>query len=143
MVRYPGEEKGSAVDALLRSDSIGDDRDPGGIGLERTCATGESPSGEGTPHQRRATQFPRQVERAVEQRRLSRAALETLAIIAYHQPVTRAEIEEKFRFYGKGVLPAARIEEAIAAITKLESLKSVRSLMDLLRAGGEQQRKSA
>ena len=30
----------------------------------------------------------------VEQRKLSRAALETLAIIAYHQPVTRAEIEE-------------------------------------------------
>jgi segregation and condensation protein B len=29
----------------------------------------------------------------VEQRRLSRAALETLAIIAYHQPVTRADIE--------------------------------------------------
>jgi segregation and condensation protein B len=31
---------------------------------------------------------------AVEQKRLSRAALETLAIIAYHQPVTRADIEE-------------------------------------------------
>ncbi|MGI9382737.1 MAG: SMC-Scp complex subunit ScpB [Methyloligellaceae bacterium] len=31
---------------------------------------------------------------AVVQRRLSRAALETLSIIAYHQPVTRAEIEE-------------------------------------------------
>lgn len=30
----------------------------------------------------------------VEQRRLSKAALETLALIAYHQPVTRAEIEE-------------------------------------------------
>jgi segregation and condensation protein B len=30
----------------------------------------------------------------VDQRRLSRAAVETLAIIAYHQPVTRAEIEE-------------------------------------------------
>ncbi|MCB1474160.1 MAG: SMC-Scp complex subunit ScpB [Rhodobiaceae bacterium] len=30
----------------------------------------------------------------VEQKKLSRAALETLAIIAYHQPVTRAEIEE-------------------------------------------------
>lgn len=29
-----------------------------------------------------------------ETRRLSRAAVETLAIIAYHQPVTRAEIEE-------------------------------------------------
>jgi segregation and condensation protein B len=30
----------------------------------------------------------------VESRKLSRAAIETLAIIAYHQPVTRAEIEE-------------------------------------------------
>lgn len=30
----------------------------------------------------------------VETRKLSRAATETLAIIAYHQPVTRAEIEE-------------------------------------------------
>lgn len=31
---------------------------------------------------------------AVDQKRLSRAALETMAIVAYHQPVTRAEIEE-------------------------------------------------
>jgi segregation and condensation protein B len=30
----------------------------------------------------------------VEQKKLSRAAMETLAIIAYHQPVTRAEIED-------------------------------------------------
>ena len=30
----------------------------------------------------------------VQQRRLTRAAMETLAIIAYHQPVTRAEIED-------------------------------------------------
>ena len=30
----------------------------------------------------------------VEVRKLSRAAIETLAIVAYHQPVTRAEIEE-------------------------------------------------
>jgi segregation and condensation protein B len=30
----------------------------------------------------------------VEVRKLSRAGIETLAIIAYHQPVTRAEIEE-------------------------------------------------
>jgi segregation and condensation protein B len=29
-----------------------------------------------------------------EQKRLSRAAIETLAIIAYHQPVTRAEVED-------------------------------------------------
>ncbi len=33
-----------------------------------------------------------QVERDVE-RKLSRAALETMAIVAYHQPITRAEIE--------------------------------------------------
>ncbi len=32
-------------------------------------------------------------ERREEPRRLSRAAMETLAIIAYHQPVTRAEID--------------------------------------------------
>jgi segregation and condensation protein B len=30
----------------------------------------------------------------VEQKKLSRAAVETLAVIAYHQPATRAEIEE-------------------------------------------------
>ena len=33
-------------------------------------------------------------DHVTQQRRLSRAALETLAIIAYHQPVTRAEIED-------------------------------------------------
>jgi len=33
-------------------------------------------------------------EQAVQPRKLSRAQIETLAIIAYHQPVTRAEIEE-------------------------------------------------
>jgi segregation and condensation protein B len=31
---------------------------------------------------------------ALEPRKLSRAALETLSIVAYHQPVTRAEIED-------------------------------------------------
>ena len=30
----------------------------------------------------------------VQQRKLSRAALEVLAIIAYHQPITRAEMED-------------------------------------------------
>ena len=34
------------------------------------------------------------MKETVEQRKLSRAAIETLAIVAYHQPVTRAEIEE-------------------------------------------------
>jgi segregation and condensation protein B len=32
--------------------------------------------------------------KTIETRKLSRAAIETLAIVAYHQPVTRAEIEE-------------------------------------------------
>jgi segregation and condensation protein B len=42
---------------------------------------------------------------AVETRQLSRAALETLAIIAYHQPATRAEIEEvRGVSTGKGTL---------------------------------------
>ena len=33
-------------------------------------------------------------KQVVETRKMSRAAIETLAIIAYHQPVTRAELEE-------------------------------------------------
>lgn len=37
---------------------------------------------------------PRLKIRLKQPRRMSRAALETLAIIAYHQPVTRSEIEE-------------------------------------------------
>jgi segregation and condensation protein B len=46
------------------------------------------------------------VERPVV-RKLSRAALETLAVIAYHQPVTRAEIEEiRGVALGKGSIDA-------------------------------------
>ncbi|HEY4983369.1 MAG TPA: SMC-Scp complex subunit ScpB [Pseudolabrys sp.] len=41
-------------------------------------------------------------KQTVETRKLSRAAIETLAIVAYHQPVTRAEIEEI-----RGVVTAA------------------------------------
>ena len=44
------------------------------------------------------------IERPVA-RRLSRAAVETLAVIAYHQPVTRAEIEEiRGVSLGKGII---------------------------------------
>jgi segregation and condensation protein B len=44
---------------------------------------------------RTAPELARYLEREqLQSRRLSRAALETLAIIAYHQPVTRAELEE-------------------------------------------------
>jgi segregation and condensation protein B len=41
-------------------------------------------------------------KQVTETRKLSRAAIETLAIVAYHQPVTRAEIEEI-----RGVVAAA------------------------------------
>jgi segregation and condensation protein B len=41
-------------------------------------------------------------KQTIETRKLSRAAIETLAIVAYHQPVTRAEIEEI-----RGVVTAA------------------------------------
>ena len=50
---------------------------------------------------------PRQlrIERAGRAGKLSRAAVETLAVIAYHQPVTRAEIEEiRGVALGKGTL---------------------------------------
>ena len=46
----------------------------------------------GVPHRRGSRLSARALRD--EERRLSKAALETLAIIAYHQPVTRAEIEE-------------------------------------------------
>ncbi len=44
---------------------------------------------------------------SVEQHKLSRAAIETLAIIAYHQPATRAEIEDiRGVMVSKGTLDA-------------------------------------
>src|SRR5467141_2067324 len=44
---------------------------------------------------------------AIEPKRLSRAAIETLAIVAYHQPVTRAEIEDiRGVMVSKGTLDA-------------------------------------
>ena len=47
-------------------------------------------------------------KQTVETRKLSRAAVETLAIVAYHQPVTRAEIEEI-----RGVVAAAGTLEVL------------------------------
>jgi 2-methylcitrate dehydratase PrpD len=59
-------------------------------------------------------------------------------------PLTRAQIEAKFRAYAKARLPAANVDAVIAAITRLEDFDSTRKLMDLLRAGNEQNlRKSA
>ncbi len=51
---------------------------------------------------------------------------------SFENPLSRAQIEEKFRTYGKTRLPAARVEEIIEAVNRLEDFPSVRKLMDLL-----------
>ena len=49
--------------------------------------------------------------------------------------LTRAEIEGKFRKGAKGRLGAAVVASVLETVSRLEELKSVRSLMELLRAG--------
>jgi len=48
-------------------------------------------------------------------------------------PLTRAQIEAKFRTYAKDRMSQARIDEVVGAVAKLEELGNVRSLMDALR----------
>jgi 2-methylcitrate dehydratase PrpD len=48
-------------------------------------------------------------------------------------PLSRAQIEEKFRTYAKGVISDAAAQEVIGAVGRLEDLPSVRKLMDSLR----------
>ena len=52
---------------------------------------------------------------------------------AFENPVSRAQIEQKFRTYAQGFLPDAHIADAIGAVERLEDLGSVRRLMDALR----------
>ena len=52
-------------------------------------------------------------------------------------PLTRTQIEDKFRTYARSRLTETHIEQVIGAVSRLETLGSVRSLMDLLRAGDE------
>ena len=49
-------------------------------------------------------------------------------------PLTRAQIEGKFRTYADGVLTPSAIASTIDAVDNLENLGSVRQLMDLLHA---------
>lgn len=75
---------GANVTALL--ERLAEDYAPRGVNLVRTA---------GKWMFRTASDLGYLLSRdAPEPRKLSRAALETLAIVAYHQPVTRAEIEE-------------------------------------------------
>jgi 2-methylcitrate dehydratase PrpD len=48
-------------------------------------------------------------------------------------PLTRAQLESKFRTYARGRISAGRIEEIISSVWKLEDVASVRSLMNMLR----------
>jgi 2-methylcitrate dehydratase PrpD len=52
---------------------------------------------------------------------------------ARENPMSRAQIEQKFRTYAEGFLPDAHIAEVIGAVDRLEDFGSIRRLMDLLR----------
>jgi 2-methylcitrate dehydratase PrpD len=58
---------------------------------------------------------------------------------APENPLSRADIETKFRTYGKARLTEAQIERVIAVVYALEDLKSTRELMDLLRVATKAQ----
>jgi 2-methylcitrate dehydratase PrpD len=55
-------------------------------------------------------------------------------------PMPQSQVEDKFRTYAAARLPEARIDEVLDAVGDLESLKSVRALMALLRHGAKQGR---
>ena len=67
----------------------------------------------------------------------------TLAVRCDHprgsaeNPLSRAQIEAKFRTYAKDRLTESRVEEVIRTVSRLEDLGSTRKLMDMLRAGDD------
>jgi 2-methylcitrate dehydratase len=58
-------------------------------------------------------------------------------------PLTRAQIEAKFRTYAKARISTGRIEEVINIVSKLEDLPNVRNLMNLLRFTNEARGRAA
>jgi 2-methylcitrate dehydratase PrpD len=57
---------------------------------------------------------------------------------ALENPLSRQQVEEKFRLYAADVIPEANLARVIGAIDRLEDFGSVRQLMDWLRRrGGE------
>jgi len=56
---------------------------------------------------------------------------------SFENPLSRAQIEAKFRTYAKGVIADSQAEEVIAAVNRLDELSSVRKLMDLLRGAAK------
>jgi len=53
---------------------------------------------------------------------------------SYENPLSRAQIEDKFRTYAHGLLADAVIDAVIGAVDRLEDFGSVRPLMEMLRA---------
>ncbi len=51
---------------------------------------------------------------------------------SFENPLSRKEVEDKFRVYAKGRLAPSVIEEVIATVNALEQLPSVSALMDML-----------
>jgi 2-methylcitrate dehydratase PrpD len=49
-------------------------------------------------------------------------------------PLTRAQIESKFRTYAQARLPKPRVDEIVATVSRLEDLTAATRLMELLRA---------
>jgi 2-methylcitrate dehydratase PrpD len=58
-------------------------------------------------------------------------------------PLSRAQIEQKFRSYATGVIADAHVDAVIGAVDRLEDFGSARRLMDLLRAGPRAQAMAA
>ncbi|UCF76615.1 MAG: MmgE/PrpD family protein [Betaproteobacteria bacterium] len=56
---------------------------------------------------------------------------------SYENPLPRDQVAEKFRTYARPRLSEGRVEEAIAAVSRLEELKSVGRLMEILSPGGK------
>jgi 2-methylcitrate dehydratase PrpD len=52
---------------------------------------------------------------------------------AFENPLSRAQVEEKFRLYAAGILSDERISEVTDAVNRLEAFGSARALMTLLR----------
>jgi 2-methylcitrate dehydratase PrpD len=53
---------------------------------------------------------------------------------AFENPLSRRQIEQKFRTYAEGVLSGSHIAEIVEAIDRLEDFGSIGRLMDMLRA---------
>jgi 2-methylcitrate dehydratase PrpD len=62
---------------------------------------------------------------------------------AFENPLSRQQIEQKFRLYAAGVIPEANIAGVIGAVDRLEELGSVRHLTGLLRGAARTQAMAA